>query len=118
MLKYNLVKIFSARGIANKTSFLLKNGFTSRVAYNIAGEKFINLSLKQIERLCLLLNCTPNDLLNWQPDKPEQLNEDIQLKKLMDAGNQYNLMNIARGVPIDKLDEFTKKMEDVKKSLL
>ncbi|MCL5029695.1 MAG: helix-turn-helix transcriptional regulator [Bacteroidetes bacterium] len=117
MLKYNLSKIFSARGITNKTSFLLKIGFTSRVAYGITNERFVSLSPKHLERLCLGLNCTPNDLMEWQPDKPELLNEDIQLKKLLNAGNQYNIMNIVRGVPFDKMEEFTKKMEEVKKSL-
>ena len=117
MLKYNLSKLFVSWAIPNVPVFLVKNGFKKHIAYRIAKEEFTFLPLNQMEKLCYIFNCTPNDLMEWQPDKPEQLNEDIPLKKLLNPGSQNNIMNIVKGVPYDKLAEFAKKMEEVKKSL-
>ncbi len=117
MLRYNLSKIFSARGIYYKTAYLNKLGFSPRVSNRIAREEFVSLTPNHLEVLCLALNCTPNDLMEWQPDKPEMLNEDVQLKKLLSAENKFNIMKIINGVPIDKMEEFSKKMEEVKKGL-
>ncbi len=117
MLKYNLSKIFAARGIVYKTAYLNKLGFSPRVSNRIASGEFVSLSPYHLEVLCLGLNCTPNDLMEWQPDKPELLNEDVQLKKLLSTENNYNILRIINGVPIDKMEEFSKKIEEVKKNL-
>ena len=117
MLKYNLAKLFSSKGISYPASFLMKNGFTSRVAYTIVNNKFKNLSLEQIEQFCLMFKCTPNDLLEWLPDKSVNLEEDIPLKKLMGGNIDYNVLKIVRDVPLDKMEEFAKKMDEVRKSL-
>ncbi len=117
MLKYYLARLFSSRGISNPSLFLMQHGFTSRVAYTIVNNKFKNLSLYQIEQFYLLFKCTPNDLLEWIPDKNINLEEDIPLKKLMGGSIDYNVLKIVRDVPLDKMEEFAKKMDEVRKNL-
>ncbi len=117
MLRYNLSKLFSMRGITNKAELFIKNGFSKRVTYNILSGKFRQLSLEQTETLCLALKCTPNDLLEWIPDKNVRLEDDMPLKKLLGGNIDYNILKIVRDVPMDKMEEFTKKMEEIKRSL-
>ena len=117
MLKYNLLKVLSSRGITNPVSYLQKNGFSQRTAYKIANDQFRRISLDLIERLCLVFRCTPNDLIEWVPGSKINLNEDIPLKKLIGSSMDYNILKIVRDVPLDKMEEFAKKMEEAKKSL-
>ncbi|MEO6049724.1 MAG: helix-turn-helix domain-containing protein [Pyrinomonadaceae bacterium] len=55
--------------IEHPYAFLVKNGFIPQTATNMANSRVGHVKPKQIERLCLLLNCTPNDLFDWRPDK-------------------------------------------------
>jgi len=117
MLKYNLQKMYTARGITNRIGFLQKCGFSQGVVYRLTNNQFRQLTLKQLEIFCLNLNCTPNDLLEWTPEKPELLNQDVPLRKLLSPANQTNILSVVNDVPFDKLDLLVKKIEEIKKTL-
>lgn len=67
MLSLNLKIIFAARGIENPYTYLVKAGFTRNAASRLLNNSNQSFPIKHIENLCLLLHCTPNDLLVWQP---------------------------------------------------
>ena len=117
MLKYNLQKMFAARGITNKSLFLQKCGFTRTVVYRIINDGYRNLTLKQLEVLCIELNCTPNDILEWTPGKTGQLKEDMPLKKLLVNESRTNILNTVKDVPYEKLNVLVQKIEEIKKTL-
>jgi len=69
--------------------------------------------------LCKAFNCTPNDMMDWLPDKPEEKNESNPLTALFrDSGSSIDLTNFAFGLPYDALPEFAKKVDEFKKEIL
>ncbi|MFA6598617.1 MAG: helix-turn-helix transcriptional regulator [Ignavibacteriaceae bacterium] len=116
MLTYNLKKHFKLRGITSPTRFLMEIGFTKQIAYNIARNNFTGLSPKHLEKLCLSLNCTPNDLMEWEPDKQIAQPEKFSLNKLRPA--QFgDLWNFAKDVPYEKMGELIAQIEEAKKKI-
>lgn len=76
MLQLNILSILKARGIEQPYKFLVKNGFVPFTAHKLKNNKVEHIRIDHIERLCVLLNCTPNDIFEWMPndlldDKPE-----------------------------------------------
>jgi len=61
------------------------------------------MNLKDVEKLCVMLQCSPNDLLEWIPDTKDAKNEKHPLATLKrkDSFTQLNLM--LKDVPLDKL---------------
>lgn len=49
---------------------LLKDGINNRTLADLKKNK--NITLLTLEKLCTILNCTPNDVVAFRPDTPEQ----------------------------------------------
>jgi len=65
-----------------------------------------SFSLDTVEKLCLALNCTPNDLLEWTPSKNMTVNDTHALNAL--KRNEDFLENVNRlvnNVPLEKLEK-------------
>ena len=118
MLRYNLQKLFNLRGITNPTIYLQRNGFKDYTSYKIAYNEFKYLPLETMEKLCLLLNCTPNDMMEWIPDSTQTQNENIALRKLITTQKDFNLSHVIHEVPVEKMNEFVEKVEELKKNIL
>jgi hypothetical protein len=73
MIRFCLPYFFESKAIPNPYSFLMKKGFTSNVASRCVTGNVTQLKLSHISALCTALHCTPNDLLEWVPDKGEPL---------------------------------------------
>ena len=105
MLKFNLDRAFKARGITNPTRFLKKAGFAPSYVTSITHKRVQSISFKYLERFCILLHCSPNDLLEWFPseeyrdDQKHPLNELIRNRKLAD------LSKVIHSIPINKLEK-------------
>ncbi len=97
MLSLRIKAIFKARGIRYPYAWLAANGVSEPAARKLAAEAYRNLPLNNLEQLCLLLRCTPNDVLRWEPapgtDTAHQplaallATEDNGLEWLNDIGN-------------------------------
>lgn len=116
MLKLNLNKIFKTRGIENPVLFLANKGYSRDNAYRIVKGIAKNLKLYQMEDFCRWFNCTPNDLMEWVPDKPEEIAEFPALAELMSA-KVSDFVQLAKDIPIKKVPEFMKKIEELKKEM-
>ena len=116
MLKYNLNKIFKMRGIHNPVQFLESKGYKRDTAYRIVNNIAKNLQLHQMQDFCLWFNCTPNDLLEWTPDKQEDLATSPALMQLMPT-KIADFAQLAKDIPMNKVPEFMKKIEELKKGM-
>ena len=63
------------------------------------------MNLKDVEALCGMLNCTPNDILEWIPDKNEKNTESHPLSALMRTGNISQLNQLLNAVPLNRISE-------------
>jgi len=116
MLKYNLNKLFQLRGIKNPVQFLISKGYHKDTAYRILKNNAKNLQNYQIESFCKWFNCTPNDLYEWTPDKNEDPANYPALMQLSPIKiTDFSLL--AKDIPLNKVQELAKKIEELKKGL-
>ncbi len=114
MLFYNLTPIFKARGINNPHAFLVKSGFSSHSAHNIATHQTRIFRLDHIERLCKILICEPSDLLAWRPDNNETISETHPLHKLKMQESENSIHEELSTMSYKQLKEITKKIISAK----
>ena len=105
MLTFNFTRIFKARGIDRPFSYLVKAGYSDNFATRIANNRVKRLNLKDVERLCELFQCTPNDLLEWIPGSKDADNDKHPLISIKRRDKVNQLTRILNSVPLDKLDE-------------
>lgn len=117
MLKYNIKLICTNRQIKYPVSFLTKAGFRAQTASRIVNNKFVSLSPALIEKLCLALHCTPNDLMQWSPD-PKTGSNNHPLQSLIRDEENLQLLNLTENIPIDKLKEFYTKAAELKDNII
>lgn len=116
MLTYNFDRIFKARAIERPFSFLRKAGFSDNFATKIKNNKVLRLNLREIERLCILLRCTPNDFYQWEPDNDSQVDNEHPINLIKKSDKAINLTKILSSIPLGQLDEIEKLItEKIKK---
>lgn len=116
MITYNFDRIFKARGIERPFTYLRKAGFSDNFATKIKNNKVSRLNLREIERLCIILRCTPNDFYEWKPDQDNQVDKDHPINNIKKSDKAVNLTKILHSVPLGELDEIEKLIiEKIKK---
>ncbi|HCE57647.1 MAG TPA: hypothetical protein DER09_07490 [Prolixibacteraceae bacterium] len=105
MLTFNFNRIFKARGIDKPFSYLVKAGYSDNFATRIVNNRNRRLDLADVEKLCELLQCTPNDLLEWIPDSKDKTNDRHPLISIKRSDKVAQLTQILNAIPLDKLSE-------------
>ena len=105
MLTFNFSRIFKARGIDKPFSYLVKAGYSDNFATRIVNNRMQRLNLTDVEKLCELFQCTPNDLLEWIPETKDKTNDKHPLVSIKRSGKVVQLTQILYSVPLDKLSE-------------
>ncbi len=108
MLHLNLQRIFKARGIEQPYKFLVRSGFVPFTAHKYKNGKVEHIRLDHIEKLCVVLKCTPNDLFEWQPDDLLDDRTDHPLQKIRTREKKAALSQMLSGMPLEKLEEIEK----------
>lgn len=117
MLKLSAAPIFAARSIDKPNAFLRNNGFTANTASDVVTGKVKVLNLKRLEELCLMLNCCPHDLLEWVPDANVSEPKKFELNALIKEQKVVVLSEELRGLPLSKLNEIHRFIEEKKKEV-
>lgn len=105
MIKYNFERIFKARGISRPFSFLKANNFSDNFASRIKNNRVARLDMKHLERLCLLLKCTPNDIMEWNPESNTDYDASHPLNEIRRTINEVDLVKTISSIPLGKLEE-------------
>ena len=117
MLKFNPRRVFRLRGINNDLTFMMKNGFIRSTASNLLNGHTRYVKDEHLEKLCLLLHCTPNDLFDWKPGKEALIAEDHPLQALKRGDAPKNITEIVKNLPLDKLDKVEALLNQLKTEL-
>lgn len=116
MLKYNFDRIFKARGVDKPFTYLRKAGFSDNFATKVKNNKIARLDLIMLERLCIKLRCTPNDFLEWTPDKSDNLDNDHPINIIRKSEKVVDITKTLNSIPLGKLDDIEKLInEELKK---
>ena len=114
MMIFNPNRIFARRGIDKPHRFLVQNGFGSKTASDLINIRKPLVRTEYLERLCLLLNCTPNDLYEWTPDQEASIAENHPLRALEKAEIPPQMSELIKDSPVEKLSEVQNMLRGLK----
>lgn len=103
MFKLQLKKMIELRGIQKASGFLVKLGFTYAKAQRFLADEYAAVKLGDLEKFCVALNCTPNDLLEWKPDANTVLPESHALNALQNNAPKRTLRDLVADIPAERL---------------
>ena len=113
MILLNLKRIFKARGIEQPYKFLVKSGFVPFTAHKYKNSKVEQIRLDHIEQLCILLNCTPNDIFEWMPNDLLDDREDHPLQTIRRREKKMDISRMLSKLSLSKLEEVEKMLAAV-----
>jgi len=113
MIQINLRKVAKARNIDNLYNYLIRIGFTPKIATYWATGKPKRIDLEHLERVCKNMKCEPYDIMEWTPDEHEKpFLDQHPLKKLLAKPDVVDVKYVMRMLPKEELDEL---LEEIKK---
>ena len=118
MCTLNLHQIFKALGIERPYTFLVKAGFTPHSANILLNSKSKVFRLDHIEKLCIILKCEPNDLLEWYPNNNTIVADDHPLAKLKHGESPaIDLKATLLNMPYSELKSLSSKLMEEGKEM-
>jgi DNA-binding Xre family transcriptional regulator len=106
MLDLDVVRVMNLRGIsARHYAHLAKNGFGRSTASKMVRNQTWAIRFDLLEKLCLLFNCTPNDLFEWKPDENQTVGENTALKSLVRDKTESEINQMVKELPLEKLEK-------------
>jgi DNA-binding Xre family transcriptional regulator len=105
MLVFNIRRVLAIRGIGRALDFMTKNGFTRASAVNIYNFYVSNIKVKNLEKLCRLLNCTPNDFFEWRAVENEEPIAETHALNSLRRDKTAEINNLMKEIPLEKLSE-------------
>ena len=105
MLKYNLNRLIRAKGIMKPFSFFRKQGLSGNFSTRLANDRVARLELSEIEKLCEIFQCTPNDLMEWVPSSKSQNTATHPLASLRRSNNPGQIYQMIGDLPIEKISQ-------------
>ncbi|MFN8281924.1 MAG: helix-turn-helix transcriptional regulator [Chitinophagales bacterium] len=118
MIQLNLAAILNDREIKKHCTYLVQNGFSWDFASRMLTHKTKSITFAQLEKLCTLLHCTPNDILVWTPNENEKPSANQPLHQIIQPQHRQLISHGFKTLPIEKLREIRKIIEEeVKKNL-
>lgn len=115
MLIYNPKRMFAMREIEKPHQALIKAGISATTATKLLGGYNVRLTIEHLQKMCEILNCTPNDLFEWRDNKDSSIQENHALVSLKREPVPPSLTELMREIPVEKLQEVKNmllKMQD------
>lgn len=104
MLKFNLHPFLKMRRVANPRRFLIDLNINHITAAKLLKGEMTSLRLEHIEKICLALRCTPNDLLEWTPDKNSLTDSSHPINKIASRKNVERLLDKFNTMSYEELE--------------
>jgi len=115
MLKLDLHRIFEAKCIDDPYGFLRNAGFTVHTSHRLLHNHVGSISYRNLEALCLHLNCTIDDLFAWSPDNKHQVADTHAIHRLKRGARQGNMVQKLKQLPLDQLSKVRSFIEGLEK---
>ena len=108
-LRFDLHRMLKARNIIHPVAYLQKIGFSSSTAVNYMNHRVDGVKWAHLQKFCIALNCTPNDLFTWVADEGTlaEKHELLTLKRTPVETLQDKLLTVSPR----KLEQIRKLME-------
>ena len=113
MLYINVERVMRLRRIENPYRMLLSMGFAPATVRRILKKQVYRLDLAYLEMLCVALNCTPNDLLEWHPSEKQIGVTELALIKLKRDGEE-DIAKLFGSLPMEKFGQIADIIKELK----
>lgn len=107
MLKFYIKEVLKVKGYKPNTHILQRMGLRYTAANRLIKGETRSLTLDHLEMLCVFLNCTPNDILNFSSDPDNQLSADHPLNSLSKPLNQESPIDYIKTLTPEQAKEAT-----------
>lgn len=114
MLIFNPKRIFALRGIEKPHRTLVKAGISPATATKILKYYSPTVTIAHLEKICALLNCTPNDLFEFRADDKSSLHDKHALHTLRKEKDTASIKELIEDVPLEKLSEMKEMLLEIK----
>lgn len=108
MLKFDVSRVLLMKGIGRPGVYLRKLGYTPGKASRLVNGTTASINLYDLEQICLRLNCTPNDLLDWSPSDSEDDIANHALQSIRRKEAAVGLVALVQGLPVEKMQAIEK----------
>ena len=95
---------------------LVHNGFTYHTAHRLLHNNIDSISFPHLEQLCILLNCTINDLFVWSKNKDSMVADTHPINKLSAQPSTINISQTLLQLPYDKIAQLEKLVNELRNS--
>ncbi len=114
MLEMNLKTLLEGKGIENPQRYLVAGGLPYYTVSRLFNNKIQNVTYATLEKLCLICNCTLDELFVWTPTE-EQANANIALQKLKAKPAKPSPVERIKNLPLEKLEQLQQFIDGLEK---
>ncbi len=117
MLKFDILPLLKLKGAKSKAAFLQSRGLSKGKAQHVVKKDVKQIFISDIEKLCRIFNCTPNDLFAFEESTANPLPENSALKKLI-RPSAINMHDLVSDLSVEDANKLISKFAELKKSSL
>ena|SRR6476620_4719320 len=110
MIRLNITRILKIKGITEPNQFFIQSGHSPSYTYHLLRNNLNSLSMEKLEMLCIQLNCTPNDLLTYEPGK-RVVPPGHALHSLTKTETIAEVNKLLHNLPMEKIEELYKVLK-------
>ena len=103
-LQFDVQRMLKIRGVQTFAPFMKAAGISYKTALDMVAGRYGSIKWSQMEKLCLALNCTPNDLFKWKGDGSD-LPANSELLKLIRPETSPNIMDKLKGLSVEDAEK-------------
>ncbi len=114
MLEMNLKALLEGKGIENPQRYLVAGGLPYYTVSRLFNNKIQNVTYATLEKLCIICNCTIDELFVWTPGDG-LADAKIALQKLKAKPAKPSPVERIKHLPVEKLEELQKFIDGLEK---
>jgi DNA-binding Xre family transcriptional regulator len=105
MLYLNFARIFKLRGIRFPHAQLKKMGYSGAYATKLGNNRIVEMNMQRLEKFCIDFNCTPNDIVQFLPNKSAPIPKDHALNQLIREDLTQEIDALINALPVEKIHQ-------------
>ena len=117
MLELTIANLLKTRGVDNASRYLVQKGMKYHTVNRLLTGKVDSMTYATLEQLCLLCNCSPDDLFVWHKDEAVHVADDHSLYKLKPKEPVASPVDRIKNLPVSKLAKLQEFMDGLEKEL-
>jgi DNA-binding Xre family transcriptional regulator len=114
MLKFDIHPLLKLKGATKLMAYLYNRGLSVGRAHHLISKNVKTIAISDIEKLCHIFNCTPNDLFTFEESAAAPLAPNSALKKLIRV-SPPSVTELVGDLSLEEANELLFKMAELKK---